>query len=105
MTSVCVCVGVYAYVCGNLRDQKRTSNTLELEVQVVMSPWHGCSELNSYPLQESIAVLVAEPSLLLPDGAFKITHFIRDIFGLELRPYLLLQYVIVMFLKELGSSC
>lgn len=53
----------------------------------------------------SIAVLVAEPSLLLPDGVFKITHFIRDMFGLELRPYLLLQYVIVLILKELGSAC
>lgn len=59
-----VCIRVCAYKCGAFRGQKRSSDPLELELQMVWAATCGYWDLSSRPLRERDS-LTSEPSFII----------------------------------------
>lgn len=60
-----VCIRVCAYKCGAFRGQKRSSDPLELELQMVWGATCGCWDLSSRPLWERYSLLTSKPSFII----------------------------------------
>lgn len=75
MNVLSACVHVYLCVPGVLRGQKRASDSLELELRMVIIHHVGAVNWTWGLLQEQPVLLTIEPSLQLPQRVFKGNAF------------------------------